>query len=122
MSSQDRQTRFGACALVTKLADGRWPRSRAAGWSSSSTAARRPSVCSAATVIRLHGLLHDLLHGLLLLLGLPHSLLLGLFHRLRLWLLHSLLKKLQTVRLRRQRRHRRKGAQAGGVMTIEQAL
>jgi len=128
LSSQDRQTRFGACALVTKLADGRWPRSRAAGWSSSSTAAWRPSVCSAATVIRLHGLL-GLLHRLRL--GLLHSLLHAPVHSLLHGLGHSLLHSLLLGLLPRLQmrttshslgcRHRRKGAQSGGVMTIEQA-
>src|SRR5262249_43168211 len=97
LCSQGPKTRFGACALVTILADGKWPKSRAPGWSSSSTAAWRPSVCSAATVIRLHGLLqglhillHSLLHSLLhalvhsLLHGLGHSLLLGLLPRLQM--------------------------------------
>ena len=109
MSNQGRKTRFGACALVTILADGRWPRSRAAGWSSSSTAAWRPSVCSAATVIRLHGILFlGLLHRLRL--GLLHSLLLGLLPRLQM----------RTTSHSLGCRHRRKGAHAGGVMTIEQ--
>jgi len=128
LSSQGRKTRFGACALVTILADGRWPRSRAAGWSSSSTAAWRPSVCSAATVIRLHGLL-GLLHRLRL--GLLHSLLHALVHSLLHGLGHSLLHSLLLGLLPRLQmrttshslgcRHRRKGAQSGGVMTIEQA-
>ena len=128
MSSQGRKTRFGACALVTILADGRWPRSRPAGWSSSSTAAWRPSVCSAATVIRLHGLL-GLLHRLRL--GLLHSLLHALVHSLLHGLGHSLLHSLLLGLLPRLQmrttshslgcRHRRKGAQSGGVMTIEQA-
>ena len=137
MSNQGRKTRFGACALVTILADGRWPRSRAAGWSSSSTAAWRPSVCSAATVIRLHGLLQRLFHILplkllhRLRLGLLHSLLHALVHSLLHGLGHSLLHSLLLGLLPRLQmrttshslgcRHRRKGAQSGGVMTIEQA-
>jgi hypothetical protein len=120
LSGQGR-TRFGACALVTILADGRSPRSRGAGWSSSSTVAWRPSVCSAATVIRLllHGLVYSLLHGLVhsLLLGLVHSLLLGLLHGLLHSLLHTL--RMRTASRSLGCRHRRKGAQAGGVMTIE---
>ena len=121
MSNQGRKTRFGACALVTILADGRWPRSRAAGWSSSSTAAWRPSVCSAATVIRLHGILFlGLLHRLRL--GLLHSLLHELGHSLLHSLLLGLLPRLQmrTTSHSLGCRHRRKGAHAGGVMTIEQ--
>jgi len=121
LSSQGRKTRFGACALVTILADGRWPRSRAAGWSSSSTAAWRPSVCSAATVIRLHGILFlGLLHRLRL--GLLHSLLHELGHSLLHSLLLGLLPRLQmrTTSHSLGCRHRRKGAHAGGVMTIEQ--
>ena len=132
MSSQGRKTRFGACALVTILADGRWPRSRAAGWSSSSTAAWRPSVCSAATVIRLHGLLQRLFHILplkllhRLRLGLLHSLLHALVHSLLHGLGHSLLLgllprlQMRTTSRSLGCRHRRKGAHAGGVMTIEQ--
>jgi len=121
LSNQGRKTRFGACALVTILADGRWPRSRAAGWSSSSTAAWRPSVCSAATVIRLHGILFlGLLHRLRL--GLLHSLLHELGHSLLHSLLLGLLPRLQmrTTSHSLGCRHRRKGAHAGGVMTIEQ--
>src|SRR5262249_29777644 len=121
LSSQGRKTRFGACALVTILADGRWPRSRPAGWSSSSTPAWRPSVCSAATVIRLHGiLLLGLLHKRRP--GLVHSLLHGLGHSLLHSLLLGLLPRLQmrTTSHSLGCRHRRKGAQAGGVMTIEQ--
>jgi hypothetical protein len=114
LSGQGR-TRFGACALVTILADGRSPRSRGAGWSSSSTVAWRPSVCSAATVILLQGLLDGLLQGLLQ--RLLHGLLQGLLHGLLHSLLHTL--RMRTTSRSLGCRHRRKGAQAGGVMTIE---
>ena len=117
MSSQGR-TRFGACALVTILADGRWPRLRGAGWSSSSTVAWRPSVCLAASVILLQGLLDGgLLHGLLQ--GLLHSLLDSLLHGLR----ERLMQRLRTTRVsfpRRRSFSSRQGAQVGRAMTIEQ--
>ena len=121
MSSQGR-TRFGACALVTILADGRWPRLRGAGWSSSSTVAWRPSVCLAASVILLQELLDGLLHGLLQ--GLLHSLHDSLLHGLRERLMQRLRTKRVSFPRRRSfsRRHRGKGAQLGEAMSIEQCV